>query len=222
MPDWNDPDTVAFFRDRDPDARLVQLLETDAVPAGTHVLDLGCAAGRNAVHLAAHAYPGVAIDVSTAMVEATRARLEVFTATAPWRVLRRPMDDVGDLGDGRFGLILALGVLQNAASDDELERVLAQLARVAAPGARFLVANFGPDSRPLGTPLRHVHGTRHVWTGFNADDPARRLTLPDAAGLDALASAHGFEPVTPTSTVQKPTEAGMRTTINADYRRSVG
>lgn len=222
MPNWNDPDTVAFFRDRDPDTRLVKLLETRAVPAGTRVLDLGCAAGRNAVHLAAHGYPGVAIDVSAAMVQATRARLEAFAGTAPWHVLRRPMDDLDDLEEGRFGLLLALGVLQNAVSDDELERVLAHLARRAAPGARLLVANFGPDSRPLGTPLRHVPGTRHVWTGFNADDPERRLTLPDAEALDALASAHGFEPATPTSTVQKPTEAGMRTTINADYRRRVG
>ena len=222
MPDWNDPDTVAFFRDRDPDARLVRLLEADDVPTGTHVLDLGCAAGRNAVHLAAHGYPGVAIDVSAAMVETTRARLEPFVATGPWRVLRRPMDTLDDLEDGRFGLLLALGVLQNAASDDELERVLAHLARLAAPGARLLVANFGPDSKPLGTPLRHVPGTRYVWTGFNADDPGRRLTLPDAVALDALARAHGFDPVTTTNTVEKPTEAGMRTTVNADYCRREG
>lgn len=222
MPDWNDPDTVAFFRDRAADVRLVRLLEAGEVPAGTRVLDLGCAAGRNAVHLAAHGYPGVAIDASAAMVAATRARLAPYAATAAWCVLRRPMDALGDLEGRRFGLLLALGVLQNAASDDEFERVIAHLARLAAPGARLLVANFGPDSRPLGAPLRRVPGTRHVWTGFNADDLDRRLTLPDAEALDALASARGFEPVTPTRAVEKPTEAGMRTTLNADYRRRDG
>lgn len=219
MPDWEHPDTVAFFRARDPDVGLVQLIESGALRRGARVLDLGCAAGRNAAFLAERGFQGVAVDASAAMAAATQERLAAFAANAPWQVLKRPMHELDDLPAGSFALLLALGVLQNAPSDTVFTHILAHLARLAERDAHLFVQNFGPDSRPHGEPLRRVDGTHHVWTGFSAENPDQRYTLPDPEALDALVGRHGFTPARPTRVVWKSLEGGGRSTIIGDYRR---
>lgn len=219
MPDWEHPDTVAFFRARDPDVGLLQLVESGALRRGARVLDLGCAAGRNAAFLAERGFPGVAVDASAAMAAATRERLAPFAATAPWQVLQRPMHELDDLAAGSFALLLALGVLQNAPSETVFTRILAHLARLAERDARLFVQNFGPDSQPHGEPLRRVDETHHVWTGFSADDPDQRYTLPDPEALDALVARYGFTTARPTRVVWKTVKGGVRNTIIADYRK---
>jgi SAM-dependent methyltransferase len=163
VPDWEYPDTVVFFREREPDVGLVGLVESGALPAGARALDLGCAAGRNAVYLAERGVPAVAVDTSAAMVATTSARLASFARSAPWRVLRRSMSSLDDQTTGPFALLLALDVLQNAPNEVVFWRALSHLARLAAPDARLMLQNFGPDSRPRGEPLRRVDATRHVW-----------------------------------------------------------
>ncbi|MDF1522961.1 MAG: class I SAM-dependent methyltransferase [Trueperaceae bacterium] len=98
MPAWDHPDTIAFFRDRPPDHRLVALVEAGALPCGARVLDLGCAGGRNAAYLTDLDVEVLAVDASPAMVEATRARVA-------------RVDALDDLLDEAFDLVLALGVL---------------------------------------------------------------------------------------------------------------
>ena len=222
MPDWEHPDTVAFFRDRDPDVRLTEIVESGAVRPPAPVLDLGCAAGRNAVYLAERGFPGVALDASAAMASATRERLAPFSASAPWTVLHRRMTELDDLADASFGLVLALGVLQNAPDDASFSRALDHLVRLARPGARLLIQNFGPDSLPHGVPLRAVPGSRYVWSGFDPDDDARAYTLPDPDALDAMLTARGCELVAPTRVVWKEMKGGRRTTIIGDYRKALG
>jgi len=219
MPDWNHPDTVAFFRGREPDVRLSELVAEGLIPLGANVLDLGCAAGRNAVLLAAHGFSGVAIDGSEAMVTATRERLAPFRDSAPWRVLQRQLHDLADLPDASFGLVLALGILQNASSDAMFMTAVDHLTRVCAPQGRLLVQNFGPDSQPHGRPLERVSGSEHVWRGFSSEQSDLAYTLPDAAALDAMFSVRGFAPGRPTRVVWKALPNGRRNTIVAEYLR---
>ncbi len=219
VPDWEHPDTVAFFREREADVRLTEIVDSGAVRPPTSVLDVGCAAGRNAVYLAERGFPGVAVDASAAMVAATRERLAAYAADAPWRVLHRGMTELGDLADASFGLVLALGVLQNAPDDATFALALDHLARLACPGARVLIQNFGPDSLPHGEPLRRVPGSAHVWRGFDQVDASRGYTLPDPDALDALVTERGMELVAPTRVVWKEMKGGRRTTIIGDYRK---
>ncbi len=219
VPDWEHPDTVAFFRDREADRRLTEIVDSGAVRPPTPALDVGCAAGRNAVYLAEHGFPGVAVDASAAMAAATRERLEPFAASAPWTVLHRPMTELDDLTDASFGLVLALGVLQNAPDDVTFALVLDHLARLARPGARVLIQNFGPDSLPHGEPLQRVPGSAHVWSGFDQADASRAYTLPGPDALDALVTERGMDLVAPTRVVWKEMKGGRRTTIIGDYRK---
>lgn len=217
MPDWEHPDTVAFFRGRDPDQRLQELVESAAIAPTARVLDLGCAAGRNAAYLAQRGHSGVAIDGSAAMVAATRERLDALGAHTSWRTLRRPLDALDDLEGASFDLLLALGILQNAPSDEVFARALDQLARLAAPGARLLLQNFGPDSQPHGRALERVPASAHGWRGFLPEDPMAVYTLPDADALDAMVCERGFRAARPTRVVWKQTHAGRRCTIIGEY-----
>lgn len=216
MPDWEHPDTVAFFAAREPDVRLQELVASGAVAPGSRVLDLGCAAGRNAVLLAQQGYTGVAVDGSAAMVAKVRERLAPYAERAPWRVLHRELHDLDDLDAAGFDLLLALGILQNAPSDDVFTAALDHLTRLAAPGARLLIQSFGPDSRPHGVPLQRVPGTAHVWRGFRPGSDAG-YTLPDADALDAMVLARGFGLARPTRVVWKATDTGERCTIIGEY-----
>lgn len=217
IPFWERPDIVERFAAREPDRRLVGLVESEGA-ATLRSLDLGCAGGRNSRYLAEHGADVWALDASAAMVEATRSQLAASLGTeeAARRVRVGRMDDLGSFPDAGFDLVLLLGVLQNAGSDEEMGRTLDEVRRVTAAHGRCLVANFAPDSRPGGAPLARVAGEAHVFSGFGG--PHRRITLLSPAELDAAFAARGFRPVTETASVVVPTERGHRTTVNALYR----
>jgi SAM-dependent methyltransferase len=234
VPRWDDPATVAFFRDRPPDHRLVALVESGALACGARVLDLGCAGGRNAAYLTGLDVEVVAVDAEPAMVEATRARLAAHlgAAEAARRALVGRFDRLDAFPDGAFDLVLALGALQNAGDDAEFERGVAEAARVLRPGGVALVAHFSPASRPPGGALRRVAAGGHAYLGFFGDDPERPMVLHDAADLDAAFAAFGFAPLRATETVAAPSagcgshreaspgrDGGTRVTVNAHYRR---
>src|SRR5439155_23200436 len=50
------------------------------VPAGSHILDLGCGPGTDAVHLAQHGYRVTAIDWSRSMVDQALDRVQAAGA----------------------------------------------------------------------------------------------------------------------------------------------
>ncbi len=234
MPRWDDPSTVAFFRDRPPDHRLVALVEAGALACGSRVLDLGCAGGRNAAYLSHLDVEVVAVDAEPAMAEATRARLaeHLGAAEARRRVRVGRFDHLDFVADGAVDLVLALGVLQNAEDDAEFGRGVAEIARVLRPGGDALVAHFSPASRPPLGALRRVAEGGHTYLGFFGDDPERPMVLHGAADLDAAFATAGLTPRVPTETVVAPSagvgshrdgaagrEGGTRVTVNAHYRR---
>jgi len=214
---WQQPEVVAMFAAREPDHRLAALVETYQDPPATRVLDLGCAGGRNTVFLAEGGFDVLACDFSPAMVAETVHRLTPVLGAeeAARRVRVSPMDDLSWSGDGAFDLVVALGVYHNAGSGTEWERALEETARVTSRGARVLVANFTPAMSPSGDPLVPVPGETNLYDGFKSG----RSYLLDAAGLDAAFARFGFEPETATRLVEKETEKGRRSTVNALYRK---
>lgn len=216
LPFWERPDVVEMFAGREPDLRMTALLR-DA-PRSVRVLDIGCAGGRNSVWLARAGFDLYAVDTSKAMLARTRDRVaEVLgEAEAERRIIESPMDDLGHFADASFGVVLAFGVYQGAASETEWHRAVAETARVLEPGGHLLVAHFGPDSDPSGEGIRLVAGERHIYTNFFDE---RAILLLDTDELDVWMRRHGLAPVADTEVVRVTTEAGYRTTVNGHYRK---
>ncbi|MGD2216581.1 MAG: class I SAM-dependent methyltransferase [Gemmatimonadales bacterium] len=214
---WEDPDRVEEFADREPDRRLLELLDRFEEPGATRVLDLGCAGGRNTVVLAERGFDVQAIDSSSSMVRKTRERVATVLGAgeAERRVRVGRMEDLGEFASGSFHLVVALGVYHNAVSDEIWELALSETARVLIPDGLLLVANFTPGFEPHGEALRRVSGTRYGYEGFEAGP----LYLLDADELDAEIARHGLAPVVHSETVETPTDSGRRVTVNALYRK---
>ena len=212
---WESPENVERFAAREPDLRLAELIREYRDPSAAKVLDLGCAAGRNAVLLAQNGFDCEALDSSAAMVSKTRERLAPIlgTAEAQRRVRLGRMDDLSWAGDASFELVVALGLYHCAQSRAEWDRALAESARVLAPGGRLLVSVFTPETDLTGRGIRPVAGMPDVYEGFDSG----RVFLVDAEGLDREMARHGLQPLKPTDTARPKVGTGRRVSANGLY-----
>jgi SAM-dependent methyltransferase len=215
---WDSPDNVARFAAREPDVRLTELAREYDDPATVRVLDLGCAAGRNAVFLAQAGFDVEALDSSPAMVAKTRDRVAAILggAEADRRVRAGLMDDLSFAADGSFDLVLALGLYHCAQSRAEWDRALRETARVLKPGGKLLVSVFTPETDLTGRGTHSVAGEPDLYEGFDSG----RHFLVDAARLDQELSRFGLHPLEPTRTARPRTEVGRRVSANGLYRKS--
>lgn len=213
---WESPEMVKRFANRNPDHRLLELIEQYPTPGAVRVLDLGCAAGRNTVLLARRGFDVVAIDAASAMVAETRRRLgEVLgSEEAEARVRPGRMNDLGAFDSGSMDLVVALGVYHAAASRSEWDRTLEESFRVLARGGRLLVAIHTPGFSPVGVEVEPVPGEPGLYDGF----PSGRSFLIEAPELDREMARFGAYPLLPTQTVERRTaDGGRRVTANGLY-----
>ena len=205
------------FANRDPDKRLVELLNNWAEPINPKVLDVGCAGGRNTVLLAERELDFHALDASRPMVVRTRARVTTIRGVteARQRVLVGTMEDLSGFPDASFNLVLALGVYHQASTLEQWQNAVAESGRVLMDGGRVLISAFTPDSQPDGEPLTPVPNSSDMYEGFSSGP----LCLFNADDHDKRMGEHGFEPAVPSVTVRVNTELGYRMTLNALYRK---
>lgn len=217
-PRWNDPERVADFAAREPDLRLVSIVDAMEDPGSVRFLDLGCAAGRNTIFLAERGCDVHATDLSRPMVEETTRRLAkiVGKAAALRRVHRLPMTDLSRFTDHSFDLIIALGIYQQATSLEEWETAVLESVRVLRSGGELLVAHFG-----IGTDLTGSAGRPTGSPNVFEIREGHLSVLFDATELDARLASYGLLPSLPTETVVRAHEGGgQRVTLNGLYRLS--
>lgn len=217
---WDNPDIVARFAARAPDHRLQAWVDACADPAHTRVLDVGCAAGRNAVLLARRGFDVHALDASPAMVAETSRRLAAFfdADAAAERVREGRMDDLSRFPDESFDLVISLGVLHGAQTWEEWQRAVDELARVLAPAGGLLLSQFTPDTDPAGVgPRPRVPGKPHVFEGLHGG----HAVLVEPATLAAELAARGLVAEdAPAIATGRTEEGGQRVSVNAFYRKA--
>lgn len=215
---WEQPEQVRRFAARDPDTRLLELLDRYDNPGSVRVLDLGCAGGRNMVVLAERGFDVYAVDRSSAMVRHTRKRVAAVLGDegARERVAVANMADLRRFPSSRLQLVVALGVYHNAGSREEWDAALAETARVLAPGGLVLVATFTPRTDLTGRGIQSVRGSPDVYDGL----PAGRAFLVEAPRLDEEMAGHGLSPVKASQTVDVATGSGRRVVVNGLFQKS--
>lgn len=126
-----------------------------AVPTGAQVLEVGSGPGHLSIPLVRkHGLDVTGVDLDPAMVERARANAQGARNGDG----RRPtflVGDVASLGfpDRSFDLVVSTLSMHHWADPSV---GLAEISRVLRPGARALVWDFRPGSRP------HLFGPRHI------------------------------------------------------------
>ena len=146
--EWDRVRRRLFGRHSEAEALLGLLPETWTVG------DLGCGTGGAAAALAPFVRRVVAVDGSDAMLDAARRRL----APHPNVEVHRGELESLPLDEGELDAALLTLVLHHV---PEPQRILAEVARVLAPGGRILIVDMAQHSRES---YRAEMG--HVWLGF--------------------------------------------------------
>jgi ubiquinone/menaquinone biosynthesis C-methylase UbiE len=176
---------------------LIDQLETDLAlrfADGARVLEAGCGTGMILKEIAPRAREAVGIDLSPGMLKTARARgLDVVNAS------------VTDLpfADESFDLVYSFKVLAHV---ENIERALAELARVTRPGGHVLAEFYNPWSlrylvKRLKRPTAISGGTtdEHVYTRYDSLAMVRRYLPPSLQVVDL----HGVRVVTPFSHIHR-------------------
>lgn len=135
---------------------------------GLRVGDLGCGTGQFAATVAPHVARVVAVDGSAEMLAAARTRLEPFpnVDVRPGTLEALPIEDA------QLDVAVLTLVLHHVPDPG---RVIAEAARVLAPGGRLLLVDMLPHDRG-----EYQQQMGHVWLGF-AEPQVRRWI--ETAGL---------------------------------------
>jgi SAM-dependent methyltransferase len=119
-----------------------------SLASGRSVLDAGCGVGYGSAMLArAGATELVGVDVSTKAIEAASQRAPENTSFVAGDIHALPFDD------DRFDLAVCFEVIEHVDRQDE---VIAELARILAPGGVVAISSPNRDVYPPGNP-HHFH-----------------------------------------------------------------
>jgi ubiquinone/menaquinone biosynthesis C-methylase UbiE len=159
-------------------------------PPGSVVVDLGCGTGTGLAEYRDLGFRIMGADTSPAMLQQARTRL------GPAADLRLIEGDTMPFDDDCADLVVVSLVLHSVAPD-QARRILAEAARILAPGGRVLVTDFGVDhlrfprgwlTRGLTELLELAAGPRHFRNGVSFLRSGGLQPLADEAGLVVLAA----------------------------------
>jgi ArsR family transcriptional regulator len=163
--------------------------------------DLGCGTGQVAEALAPWVRQVIAVDESSAMLQAAKRRVR---SLANVEVRRGALESL-PIADASLDAATCVLVLHHVPAP---ERALAEAARVLCPGGRLLLTDMMPHDREA---YRHQMG--HVWLGFSEPEIMRHLS---EAGFESAR----FRALPPDPTAQGPTLFAVAATRSSAPKRA--
>ncbi len=130
------------------------------------LLDIGCGAGDLEEALAGSVSEIVAVDVSRALIDQCRLRLASMPHVR-FHLLGNDPFDYSSLGEKPFDKIICLSVVQYLRDLSELNRLVAEVGRLAKPGARMLIADLclsDSASSSLYASLRAAYREKYLFS----------------------------------------------------------
>jgi SAM-dependent methyltransferase len=115
------------------DRAVARMLDAMDAPRGSRVLDAGCGPGEHSIRVARLGRRVHAIDISSAMLEEARRRVQASGLARRIRFQRQDLTRL-ELRDASFRYVFCWGVVIHIR---EIDQALAELARVLAPGGRL-------------------------------------------------------------------------------------
>jgi SAM-dependent methyltransferase len=200
---WSTPETVAGFVRSAPNPRLLQFADGIRARGGTHVLDIGCGAARNAAPLARSGWQVLGTDTSWPMLDAAVRRVRVEAPAGRSLFVAAPMQRL-PVRDQCVDLVIAHGIWNLARTAAEFRAGVREAARAVRPGGALFIFTFSRHTLPADA--RAVPGEPFVFTQFSGE-PQCFLT---AAQLLAELAAAGFtpDPTLPLTELNRP--AGLK------------
>jgi len=162
---WSDPRTVNGFVQSPPNATLIEIAARARQPS-SHLLDIGCGAGRNAVPLAQIGWRVTGTDLSWAMLRAAAARQEGEPSSGRVALVHAPMESL-PFDANTFDFVVAHGIWNLARSGPQFRRAVREASRVARPGAPLFVFTFSRHTLP--DDAAPVAGESFVFTQFSGE-----------------------------------------------------
>jgi 2-polyprenyl-3-methyl-5-hydroxy-6-metoxy-1,4-benzoquinol methylase len=193
---YYDPRAVGFY-----DAAMRRIAERLGLRPGDEVLDMGCGPGPHTLRLARMGFRVVAADISETALART---LQVVEHEGLQNQVVTEQRDITklDYPDGRFGYILCWGVLMHV---PQIDRAVAELARVLQPGGRLAlgISNGASLDAAVVAAARALIGRRvpAELTDFGRcrryDTPTGSLLVRDihVPNLIRFAESHGLSSV---------------------------
>lgn len=161
---WSQPGTVAAFASGSPNARLMTVAAGARARGATHLVDIGCGAGRNAIPLARDGWTVLGLDLSAPMLDAAARRSREERLDPPPVFVTAPMDAI-PADDASAEFVVAHGIWNLAASSDEMRRAVREAARISRFGALLFVFTFSRHTLPADA--EPVAGETFVFTQFS-------------------------------------------------------
>jgi SAM-dependent methyltransferase len=200
QPTWNDNyETGDLPWDTGiPDSKLVELVETGALRAGS-ALDVGCGTGTNAIWLAQRGYEVLGVDVAPKAIERARAKLR-----GDVRCRFEAMDFLAHRPQGPFHLVFDRGCFHVFDEAADRARFAEQVAAVLAPGGIWvsLIGSTEGPAREMGPPRRSLRDIAqaiepHLEIVSLKSDPFR--DLPELAAAWVVLSQRRSVPAQPST-----------------------
>ncbi len=146
------------------------------LPLGSKLLDVGCGYARHAVYLARMGYRVVCLDISDYLLEKARERIKRFGVEDKVEIVKMDMRYMNfeEEFDAAYMLFTTFGFF----SDEENERVVANLAKALKPGGKLLIDVFNP--------LIILHAAYHLGSSRSRESTAIRRVWWEEGGYIVL------------------------------------